>query len=173
MTRSTGLPGHRTHPTRVTAALAGLLTLALALSACAGGSGGSSSPSSAPRWETTSEVDTLKIANAVAIDTLDPAENAANESIWLDQNIYARLVQTDPSGTRRSSPTSPTSGSISADGLTYTFHLRPDAKFADGTPVTAQDATWSIKRARDVEDSAWGFLITPVTDDHRDRRRRP
>jgi microcin C transport system substrate-binding protein len=33
---------------------------------------------------------------------------------------------------------------ISDDGLTYTFLLRPEAKFHDGTPLTAQDAAWSL-----------------------------
>jgi oligopeptide transport system substrate-binding protein len=33
---------------------------------------------------------------------------------------------------------------VSPDQLTYTFHLRPDAKWSDGAPVTAQDfvASW-------------------------------
>ena len=35
---------------------------------------------------------------------------------------------------------------ISGDGTTYTFHLHPDAKFHDGSPVTAQDVKWSIER---------------------------
>jgi peptide/nickel transport system substrate-binding protein len=35
----------------------------------------------------------------------------------------------------------------SADGLTLTFHLRKDAKFQDGTPVTADDVKWSLDRA--------------------------
>ena len=33
---------------------------------------------------------------------------------------------------------------ISPDGLTYTFLLRPEAKFHDGTPLTAHDVAWSI-----------------------------
>lgn len=136
--------------------LTGLAAAALVLAACGGGGGSSTDPgASAPA--ATSEVDTLKIANGVAIDTLDPAENAANESIWLDQNIYARLVQTDPSGTKIV-PDLAASWDTSADGLTWTFTLNPDAKFADGTPVTAQDAAWSIKRAKDLE-GGWGFLI--------------
>jgi peptide/nickel transport system substrate-binding protein len=49
---------------------------------------------------------------------------------------------------------------VSKDQLTYTFHLR-DAKFSDGTPVTAQDAVWSIERSRKL-DGGWGFLITAV-----------
>ncbi len=36
---------------------------------------------------------------------------------------------------------------ISADGLTYTFHLRTDVKFSDGTPVTANDFQYSWNRA--------------------------
>ena len=45
-------------------------------------------------------VDTLIIANAVKVDTLDPAQNSVNESIWLDQNIWARLVQPNADGTK-------------------------------------------------------------------------
>jgi microcin C transport system substrate-binding protein len=33
---------------------------------------------------------------------------------------------------------------ISDDGLTYRFALRPEARFHDGTPLTAQDVAWSI-----------------------------
>jgi microcin C transport system substrate-binding protein len=33
---------------------------------------------------------------------------------------------------------------ISDDGLIYTFTLRPEAKFHDGTPLTAQDVVWSL-----------------------------
>ena len=38
---------------------------------------------------------------------------------------------------------------ISNGGKTYTFHLREDAKFHDGKPVTAQDFKWSIERIAD------------------------
>jgi len=34
----------------------------------------------------------------------------------------------------------------SADGLTYTFHLRPGLVWADGTPLTARDFLWSWQR---------------------------
>ena len=36
---------------------------------------------------------------------------------------------------------------VSSDGLTYTFHLRTDVKFSDGTPVTADDFQYSWNRA--------------------------
>ena len=38
---------------------------------------------------------------------------------------------------------------ISSDGRTYTFHLREDAKFHSGKPVSAQDFKWSLERATD------------------------
>lgn len=37
--------------------------------------------------------------------------------------------------------------SVSPDGLTYTFHLRPDAKWSNGKPVTAHDFVYSWRRA--------------------------
>ncbi|QBD76983.1 peptide ABC transporter substrate-binding protein [Ktedonosporobacter rubrisoli] len=39
------------------------------------------------------------------------------------------------------------SHSISSDGITYTFKLKPNLKFSDGTPLKAQDIAYSINRA--------------------------
>jgi peptide/nickel transport system substrate-binding protein len=104
-------------------------------------------------------LDTLIIANAVKVDTLDPAQNAVNESIWIDQCLYSRLTQADPTGVRIE-PDLASSWDISADQLTYTFHLR-DAKFSDGSTITAADAVFSINRSRNLK-GGWGFLLTPV-----------
>lgn len=38
---------------------------------------------------------------------------------------------------------------VSGDGLTWTFHLRPEAKWSDGSPVTASDFVNTIRRALD------------------------
>src|SRR5580692_5931101 len=35
---------------------------------------------------------------------------------------------------------------VSPDGMKIIFHLRKDAKFQDGTPVTAEDVKWSLDR---------------------------
>jgi peptide/nickel transport system substrate-binding protein len=103
--------------------------------------------------------DTLVIANAVKVDTLDPANNSVNESIWLDQNIWARLVQPNANGTAII-PDLATKWTVSKDGLKYTFTLR-SAKFSDGSPITAEDARYSIVRSMKYK-GGWGFLLDAV-----------
>jgi peptide/nickel transport system substrate-binding protein len=133
----------------------------LALAAFAAGCGGSSTSSSGSSGSgSASTSSTLVIANAVKVDTLDPEANSVNESIWLDQNLYSRLLQPNATGTGLL-PDLSSSWTISKDGLTYTFHLRPDAKFSNGTPVTADDVVYSIDRSRKFA-GGWGFLLTPV-----------
>lgn len=38
---------------------------------------------------------------------------------------------------------------VSKDGMTYTFWLRPDLKFSDGSPVTAEDVKFSFENVKD------------------------
>ena len=40
---------------------------------------------------------------------------------------------------------------VSEDGKTYTFHLRDDAKWSDGDPVTAKDFEYSWRRICDPD----------------------
>lgn len=40
---------------------------------------------------------------------------------------------------------------VSSDGLTYTFTIKPDARFSDGTPVTAADVIFTIGEIQNVE----------------------
>ena len=74
---------------------AGVVALALTATAC----GGSSSSSTGGGSNTSGTLSTLTIANAVKVDTLDPEANSVNESIWLDQNLYSRLLQPNATGT--------------------------------------------------------------------------
>src|SRR5580692_10067197 len=142
---------------RTRALSAGLVALALAAAGC--GSSGTTSGSGGSGGSTATK-STLIIANAVKVDTLDPAQNSVNESIWLDQNIYSRLLQPNSTGTGLL-PDLATSWDISKNGLTYTFHLRTDADFSNGSPVTAQDVVYSIDRSRNLA-GGWGFLLTAV-----------
>jgi len=149
--------------TRPRTLTAGLIALAVALiSAACGSSGGSSGTgtSTGTGGQAAGSVKTLTIANAVKVDTLDPAQNSVNESIWLDQNLYSRLLQPNATGTGLL-PDLATSWDITNGAKKYTFHLRPDAQWSDGSPVTAQDVAYSLNRSKNT-DGGWGFLLTAV-----------
>ncbi|HET9895708.1 MAG TPA: ABC transporter substrate-binding protein [Streptosporangiaceae bacterium] len=132
----------------------GLIALTLGAAAC-------SSTNSTTQSGSASGSDTLVIANAVRVDTLDPEANSVNESIWMDQNLYSRLLQPNATGTALL-PDLATSWDVAPDGLTYTFHLR-NAKFSNGQPVTASDVVFSLNRSRKFA-GGWGFLLTAVKD---------
>lgn len=68
-----------------------------------------------------------------------------NGDIFADTLLYQGLVQPDPKGTTQNVvPAVAKSWSVSANGLTYTFNLRPGIKFSNGTPVTAADVVFSL-----------------------------
>lgn len=85
--------------------------------------------------------------------TFDPIKSAQNADNWVFSNVFDPLVRVDKMGTKLE-PGLAESWSISDDGKVYTFKIR-DAKFSDGSPVTASDAAFSLLRIRDNEESLW------------------
>lgn len=106
------------------------------------------------------QAETLRVAMGYDPVSLDPIATSDNGSIWTQLLIYDTLVRPDKSGTELE-PGLAESWTISEDGLTLTFKLR-DAKFSDGTPVTAEDVQYSIERAAS-EASGWGRFFSPIT----------
>ena len=62
-----------------------------------------------------------------------------------DKRVFSGLVSFDPQ--LNLTPDLAESWSVSADGLTYVFHLRWIARFHDGRAVTAEDVIYSWERA--------------------------
>jgi peptide/nickel transport system substrate-binding protein len=85
--------------------------------------------------------------------TFDPIKTAQNIDNWVFSNVYDVLVRVDKTGTKLE-PGLAESWTTSDDGLTYTLKIR-DARFSDGTPLTAEDAVFSLLRIRDDEGSLW------------------
>lgn len=79
--------------------------------------------------------------------SFDAANTQDNGSLWADLNIYDQLVRLNPSGTKVG-PDLATSWTIKKGGRVYVFHLRHNARFYDGTPVTASDVKFSYDRTR-------------------------
>ena len=85
--------------------------------------------------------------------TFDPIKSAQNRDSWVFGNVYDVLIRVDNSGTKLV-PGLAESWKVSDDGLTYTFKMRK-AKFSDGSPITAEDAAFSMLRIRDNPGSLW------------------
>ena len=77
-------------------------------------------------------------------DSLDPA---VGDCHGLFDEVYARLtsISGDPADPIQLDLAE--SYSVDHGGTTYTFVLRRDLKFSDGSPLTAQDIKWSWERA--------------------------
>ncbi|MBN9468315.1 MAG: ABC transporter substrate-binding protein [Bosea sp.] len=90
--------------------------------------------------------DSVVIGMTLEPPTLDPTSGAAQaiREVVL-QNIFEGLVAMDRTG--KIVPALAESWTVSADGLTYTFKLRPNARFHDGTPFSARDVKFSFERA--------------------------
>jgi len=61
-----------------------------------------------------------------------------------DKRVFSGLVSFDPQ--LNLTPDLAESWDVSDDGMTYTFHLRQNAKFHNGRTVTAQDFVYSLER---------------------------
>jgi oligopeptide transport system substrate-binding protein len=53
---------------------------------------------------------------------------------------------------------------VSEDGLTFTFHLNPNAKFSDGSPITAEDVEFSLVSLLDPNGPADALYRSPYRD---------
>ncbi|PDS78736.1 ABC transporter substrate-binding protein [Rhizobium sp. L43] len=85
--------------------------------------------------------------------TFDPIKTAQNIDNWVFSNVYDVLIRVDKTGTKLE-PGLAESWATSDDGLTYTLKIR-DTKFSDGSPLTAEDAAYSLLRIRDDPASLW------------------
>lgn len=107
---------------------AGLLCPMIALAACGGGGGSGSA--------------TLRVGVVGMTGALNPFAGLQGEYATF-ANIYPRLIQEDPR-TLAHKPSLATSWKTSAGGRTWTFQLRRNAKWSDGTPLTARDVAFTF-----------------------------
>ena len=115
--------------------------------------------SGVPAWAAT-PADTL--VEAFAIDdviTLDPGEAFELTMGEINGNTYDKLVRLDINDPSKIIPDVAESWTVSDDGLTYTFKLKPGLKFASGNPLTAEDVAYSFERAIKIDKSP-AFILT-------------
>ncbi len=117
------------------------VALLLLLAACGGTAtqGGSSAPKLAAK-----QVLTFPNVGTTDPNQLDPAQGPDSNSGVVVSMIYSGLVRSDKN--LNVIPDQAT-WDISSDGKVYTFHLKHNITFADGTPVTAQSYIYTWTRA--------------------------
>lgn len=112
----------------------------------------------------------LVVARPADVVQWDPKFTNDNDSLWAEQQIFATLLQNSDDG-KELKPSLAESWSLDPSGKVYSFKLRDNAKFCDGTPITAEDVKFSFERGME-QDSAisWQYPSKPkvaVVDDHR------
>jgi peptide/nickel transport system substrate-binding protein len=93
---------------------------------------------------------------------LDPVHTAQNADIWVSLNLYDTLTQPTNDG-KSVVPGLASSWETSQDGKVMTFKLRPNLRFADGSPLTVGDVKWSLERAANKETGGqFQFLLASI-----------
>ena len=93
--------------------------------------------------------------------TIDPTLNIASDASVYIIHAFEGLTTKNKDGKLVGGAAE--SWDISKDGLTYTFHLRTNGKWSDGTPVTSKDFVYAWKRAVDPKTaSEYSYQFEPV-----------
>lgn len=103
----------------------------------------------------------LSVGFASNSDRLDPARIRVGNDALVCGQIYERLTRFDADWTI--SPELATRWDISSDATRWTFHLRPNVRFHDGTPFTAEDVAHSMRRILDKSLGSPHFGILSAT----------
>ena len=103
----------------------------------------------------------LNISLDASIDTLDPQKAVYATSFELIGNMVDGLMQMADDGSVQKAICK--EERVSEDGLRYTFTLRDDVYWSNGTPVTAHDFVYGWQRAIDpATASEYAFMISDI-----------
>jgi oligopeptide transport system substrate-binding protein len=117
-----------------------LVVMAVMLSAC-----GASTPATGSKASADKQNLTLPLPGISDIKTFDPAMATTSTSLDAISMVYTGLVSLDKD--QKVVPELADSWTTSSDGLTWTFKLKPNLKFSDGTALTSADVAYSLDRA--------------------------
>ncbi len=146
------------------------LTMLLALVACGGGSASTPAASPSASASAAPKTTTLRGTCTSTPETVDPARGSGENDLLVYVNLYECLVvPNDKDGSPEAQLAE--SWQASADGLSYTFKLKQNVTFSDGTPMTAKDVKYSFDRMMAIGEG-FSYVLkdilteTTVVDDH-------
>ncbi len=106
-------------------------------------------------------VQVLHRGNGTQPQGLDPHITEGVPSTHVQRDLFESLVVRGPDG--RIVPGAAESWETSEDGLTWTFFLRPEARWSNGDYLTAEDWLYSLRRAVDPDTgSRTSILLKPI-----------
>lgn len=104
----------------------------------------------------------LHFGNGTEPQGIDPHITVGVPESRLQQALFEGLVSKDPA-TLEPVPGVAESWEVSEDGLVYRFHLRADARWSDGTPLTAEDFHWSWWRGlQPAMANEYAYMLFPL-----------
>lgn len=107
------------------------------------------------------KIQTLNISVSDNPVTLDPQRIEDTPTSRVGFDLFEGLVTTDENGNVIHSISE--RHDVSNDGKTYTFYIRKNAKFSDGSPVLASDVVFSYRRLVDPKTaSTYSFTANPI-----------
>lgn len=147
--------------------------MAAAMALAATGCGGSASSASSAAESTSSASQateaesasagsgTLNIMLETPVESLDPQLATDGTSFEVIADYTDGLMQMDADGA--AVPACAESYEVSEDGTTYTFHIREDAVWSNGDPVTANDFVFAWQRAVDPANaSEYSYMLSDI-----------
>lgn len=100
---------------------------------------------------------TLIWGHSETTQNLDIHQTGTASTLRLLQNVHDSIVTVDNNFTIQ--PSLAESFEESADGLSYTFHLRPNVKFHNGKTMTSADVKYSFERVKNPDTGAVNFEV--------------
>ena len=103
----------------------------------------------------------LRWGNGAEPGSLDPHRTQGVPGSNIGRDLFEGLMSEAPDGTVIAGAAE--SWEISDDGKTYRFSLRPEARWSNGDPVTADDFVYSLRRSLDPATlSNYTFILNPI-----------
>ena len=103
----------------------------------------------------------LNIMLETPVESLDPQQATDGTSFEVIADYTDGLMQMDADGQAVNALAE--SVDVSEDGCTYTFHIRPDANWSNGDPVTANDFVFAWQRAVDpAVASEYSYMLSDI-----------
>ena len=136
-------------------------TMMLGVVGCGGSSDTAGTGASASDSASAGSSSDMNVMLETPVESLDPQQATDGTSFEVIADYTDGLMQMDADG--QAVPAIAESYDLSDDGLTYTFHLRSDAKWSNGTPVTAADFVFAWQRAVDpAVASEYAYMLSDI-----------